>query len=131
MRPEILASGPLKDQPNPFQPLSPEGREAVMRVVGDLHDQFVAKVVAGRGLDEAAVRALADGRVFTGRQALERGLVDAIGGEPEARAWLAAEREVPEDLPVRDIETRSTAERLFGSARRGRGENRAFRMAWR
>ena len=73
-------------------------------------------MVAGRGLDEAAVRAVADGRILTGRQALERKLVDAIGGEPEARAWLAAERDVPEDLPVRDVKTRSTAERLLGSA---------------
>ena len=90
-----------------------------MRLITDLHDQFVAKVVAGRGLEEAAVRAVADGRILTGRQALERKLVDAIGGEPEARAWLAAERDVPESLPVRDIETRSTAERLLGSTVQG------------
>ena len=119
VRPEILASGPLKAQPNPFQPLSPEGREAVMRLIADLHDQFVAKVVAGRGLEEAAVRAVADGRILTGRQALERKLVDAIGGEPEARAWLAAEKGVPEALPVRDVQTRGTAERLLGSVFQG------------
>lgn len=119
VRPEILASGPLKAQPNPFQSLSPEGRDALMRVIADLHDQFVAKVVSGRGMEEAAVRAVADGRVLSGRQALERGLVDAIGGEPEARAWLAAEKGVPENLPVRDVETRSAAERLIGSAFQG------------
>lgn len=119
VRPEVLASGPLKAQPNPFQPLTPEGREAVMRLVTDLHDQFVAKVVAGRGLEEAVVRAVADGRVLTGRQALERKLVDAIGGEPEARAWLAAEKGVPENLPVRDVQTRSRTERLIGSAFQG------------
>jgi protease IV len=119
VRPETLASGPFKAQPSPFQPLSPEGRDVLMRVVGDLHDQFVAKVATGRGLDEAAVRAVADGRILTGRQALERKLVDAIGGEPEARAWLAAERGVPEGLPVREVETRSTAERLLGSTVQG------------
>ena len=119
VRPEVLASGPLKAQPNPFQPLSPEGREAIMAVIGDLHDQFVAKVVASRGMEEAAVRAVADGRVLTGRQALERRLVDAIGGEPEARAWLAAEKGVPESLPVRDVRTRGTAQRLLDSAFQG------------
>lgn len=119
VRPEALASGPLKAQPSPFQPLSPEGREALMRVITDLHDQFVVKVMAGRGLDEAAVRAVADGRVLTGRQALERKLVDAIGGEPEARAWLAAEKGVPDSLPMRDVKTRGTAERLIGSAFQG------------
>jgi protease-4 len=65
------------------------------------------------------VRALADGRVLTGRQALDAGLVDAIGGEREARAWLAAEKQVSEDLPVRDLEVRGTAERLVGAAWNG------------
>jgi protease IV len=65
------------------------------------------------------VRAVSDGRILTGRQALERKLVDAIGGEPEARAWLAAERNVPEDLPVRDVKTRGTAERLLDAAAEG------------
>jgi protease-4 len=119
VRPEVLASGPLKAQPNPFQPLTPEGRDAVMRLITDLHDQFVAKVVAGRGLEEEAVRAVADGRILTGRQALERRLVDAIGGEPEARAWLATEKGVPENLPVREVRTRNTAERLLGSVFQG------------
>ena len=117
--PELLASGPLKAQPNPFQPLSPEGRASAMRLIADLHDQFVAKVVARRGLEEPAVRAVADGRVLTGRQALERKLVDAIGGEPEARAWLEAEKGVPESLPVRDVETRNTAQRLLRSVFQG------------
>jgi protease-4 len=115
VRGEVIASGPLKDQPNPFHPLSPEGRAALQGVITDMHDQFVAKVVAARRMPEAEVRALADGRIFTGRQALAAGLVDAIGGEREARAWLAAERAVPESLPIRDLDTRGTAERLFGA----------------
>ena len=116
VRVETIVSGVLKDQPSPFHPLSPEGRAALERVVRDLHDQFVAMVVRGRGMNEAQVRVLADGRVFTGRQALAVGLVDAIGGEPEARAWLAAARGVPARLPVRDIETRGRAERLLEAA---------------
>jgi protease-4 len=115
VRPETLASGPFKDQPSPFRPLSEEGRQQLVRVVGDLHAQFVGMVAAGRNLPEARVRELADGRVFTGREALRLGLVDAIGGEPEARAWLAAERAVPENLPVREIEVRSFSERNFGA----------------
>lgn len=113
VRAQVIASGPLKDQPSLFRPLSEEGRAALERVTQDLHAQFVAMVAAGRRMDAARARALADGRVFTGRQALEAGLVDAIGGEREARAWLAAERQVPESLPVRDVETRGTAERLI------------------
>ena len=116
VRPQVFTSGPLKDQPSLFRPLTEEGRAAVDRVIQDLHGQFVGMVAAGRRMDPARVRALADGRIFTGRQAMEEGLVDAIGGERDARAWLAAERQVPENLPVRDVQTRSTAERLLASA---------------
>lgn len=113
VRAQVIASGPLKDQPSLFRPLTPEGRAALERVMQDLHAQFVAMVAAGRRMEAGQARALADGRVFTGRQALEAGLIDAIGGEREARAWLAAEREVPETLPVRDVATRGAAELLL------------------
>lgn len=116
VRPQTFTSGPLKDQPSLFRPLTEEGRAAVDRVIQDLHGQFVGMVASGRRMDPARVRALADGRIFTGRQAVEEGLVDAIGGERDARAWLAAERQVPENLPVREVQTRSTAERLLTSA---------------
>jgi len=115
VRGEAIASGPLKDQPNPFHPLSEEGRAALRGVVTDLHAQFVAMVATGRRMEEAEVRALADGRVLTGRQALAAGLVDQIGGEPEARAWLEAEKQVPASLPVQDLDIRGTAERLVGA----------------
>jgi protease-4 len=119
LRMETLASGAFKDQPSPFRPLTDEGRAELMRVVRDLHDQFVAKVAAGRQMPPERVRELADGRVFTGREAVGLGLVDAIGGEAEARAWLAEARSVPAGLPIRDIETRGFAERNFGAAVQG------------
>jgi protease-4 len=68
------------------------------------------------------VRALADGRAYTGRQALGLGLVDAIGGEADARAWLAAERGVPAGLPTEDVRTGGLAERAFGDALGGVSE---------
>jgi protease-4 len=116
VRAESLPSGAFKDQPSPFRPLTEEGREQLMRVVRDLHEQFVAMVAAGRNMPPERVRELADGRVFTGREAVRLGLVDAIGGEAEARAWLAEARGVPTSLPVREIETRGFAERNFGAA---------------
>ncbi|HEV7458033.1 MAG TPA: signal peptide peptidase SppA [Roseococcus sp.] len=115
VRPESITSGPLKDQPSPFRPLTEEGRAALSAVVEDMQSQFVAMVVAGRGMPEAQVRAVADGRVMTGRQALALGLLDAIGGEAEARAWLAEQHEVPRDLRVRDLDPRGTAERALSS----------------
>lgn len=138
VRVETIRSGALKDQPSPFHPLSPEGRAALDAVIRDMHDQFIGMVVQGRRMEEPAVRALADGRVFTGRQALAQGLVDAIGGEREARAWLAAEKGVPDSLPVRDLETRGTAERLLSAAFGGVAKSvisewlgvDGFRMLW-
>ena len=59
-----------------------------------MYDQFVGMVATGRHMDADKVRQLADGRAYTGRQALQLGLIDAIGGEPEARAWLASEKGV-------------------------------------
>lgn len=103
IRAEALRSGPLKDQPSVFRPLTEEGRAALQAVIDDLYAQFVGMVASGRRMDEARVRALADGRVFTGRQAIGAGLVDAIGGEQDARSWLAAEKGVPANLPIRDV----------------------------
>ncbi len=92
-----ITSGPLKDQPSFTKPMTPEGREVMHGIVMDMYDQFVEMVAAGRHMDPDKVRQLADGRAYTGRQALKLGLVDAIGGEREARAWLAETHDVPDD----------------------------------
>ncbi|MGG5822406.1 signal peptide peptidase SppA [Falsiroseomonas sp. HW251] len=119
VRGDALASGIFKDQPNPFHPLSEPAREQLMRVIRDLHDQFVSMVAEGRRMPPERARELADGRVWTGREALGLGLVDQIGGEAEARAWLAENRSVSADLPVRDIEMRSLTERTLRSVFQG------------
>lgn len=112
---EVIASGPLKDQPSFTHPTSPEGREVLRGLVGDLYDQFVGMVASARHLDPARVRQLADGRAYTGRQARALGLVDEIGGEPEARAWLARERQVSADLPAEDVTSGSWQQRTIGA----------------
>ncbi len=81
----------------------------------DMYEQFVALVAQGRHMPAERVRELADGRAYTGRQALPLGLVDEFGGEPEARDWLAREKGVSADLPVEDVETASLSERAFGA----------------
>lgn len=101
---EQVTSGPLKGVPNPFQPMSPEARQALAALVVDAHEWFVGLVAEQRDLPLDRVHALADGRVYSGRQALAAGLIDAIGGEQAARAWLDEARQVPADLPVRDVD---------------------------
>lgn len=112
---EAITSGPLKDQPSYIRPLSAEGRTVLHGIVMDLYEQFVAIVAKGRNMPPERVRALADGRAYTGRQALPLGLIDAFGGEPEAREWLEQEKKIAADLPVEDLKTTSLAERTFGS----------------
>ncbi len=98
-----LVSGPLKGQPSIVKPLSPEGRAMLQGVVMDLYGQFVDMVAAGRHMDPARVRALADGRPYTGHQAIGLGLVDQIGDERDARQWLATQRHLAADLPVESL----------------------------
>jgi protease-4 len=116
LRAEALTSGPLKDQPSPFRPLTEQGRASLNAVVQDMQSQFVAMVVAGRNMPEERVREIADGRIMTGRQAVAAGLVDAIGGEAEARRWLAESHGLPADLRLRDLDPRGTAERVLSMA---------------
>ena len=113
---DAITSGPLKDQPSFTRKLTPEGREVLHGLVMDMYDQFVGMVAAGRHMDPDKVRQLGDGRAYTGRQALGLGLVDAIGGETEARAWLASERHISASLPVQDVSTESLAQRAIGAS---------------
>ena len=112
-----LASGPLKDEPSLSRPMSPAGRAAMQAIIDDMHAQFTAMVAAGRKMEPARVAELADGRAYTGRQALKLGLIDAIGGEREAREWLAEAKQVPATLPARDLGKRGWAERALGDER--------------
>lgn len=102
---ENIKSDPLKANPSPFERTLPEAREWAQIVVDDMQKVFVGIVDDGRpDLDRAAIELLADGRIYTGTQALENGLIDELGGEREARAWLLAQHEICEGLPVRNVE---------------------------
>lgn len=100
---EQIKSSPLKAVPNPFEPLTDDGRRAVKAIIDDTYDMFVAMVAERRKLDRNAALKVADGRVYTGRQARALGLVDAMGGEEAARAWLESERKLARGLVIRDV----------------------------
>lgn len=103
VEPEAIKSAPLKAVPSPLEKLTPEGRAATQQVVNDTYEMFQQMVAERRKLPPDKVHELADGRVFTGREAIANGLIDQIGGEPEARAWLAS-KGVPASLPARKLE---------------------------
>ncbi len=101
-----LVSGPLKGQPSFDKPMTPEARQVLQAMVGDLFDQFVQIVATGRHMDPNRVRQLADGRAYTGRQAKALGLVDEIGGDAEAQAWLEKTGKVARDLKIEEPDHR-------------------------
>lgn len=100
---KTVKSAPLKAEPSPFTyPEQPGAAEMISRLIGDTYQWFVDIVAERRGLDRATALKLADGSVYSGRQALDLKLVDEIGGEAEATAWLEKARGVEPDLPVVD-----------------------------
>jgi protease IV len=113
---DTLVSGPLKNQPSFTHPLSPAGRQVLQGLVMSMYDQFVAMVATGRHMDPGKVRELGDGRAYTGTQALQLGLIDQIGGERAARAWLASAKGVSASLPVEDVTTDGFALRIFADS---------------
>jgi protease IV len=103
---EEIKSSPLKAAPNGFEPTSPEARAALEAIVMDSYAWFRGMVKDRRGMDEALLSRVADGRVFTGRQAIGLKLVDELGDEKTAIAWLAKEKSIDPNLPVRDYRLR-------------------------
>jgi protease-4 len=99
---EEIKSSPLKAAPNGFEPTSPEARAAIDALVKDSYAWFRGLVKERRGMDDAQIEKVADGRVFTGRQAVELKLIDALGDEKAAVAWLEANKNIKKGLPVRD-----------------------------
>ncbi|MDB5619801.1 signal peptide peptidase SppA [Tardiphaga sp.] len=100
---EEVKSSPLKAAPNGFEPTSEAARAALDSLVKDSYAWFRELVQTRRGMDAALLEKVADGRVFTGRQAIDLKLIDQLGDEKTAVAWLVAEKKVKSDLPVRDF----------------------------
>jgi protease-4 len=103
---EEIKSSPLKAAPNGFEPTSPEARAAIAALVADSYAWFRDLVKDRRHLDDAGLDRVADGRVFTGRQGLPLKLVDELGDEKTAIAWLAKESNIDPKTPVRDYPLR-------------------------
>ncbi|MGU3399032.1 signal peptide peptidase SppA [Brucellaceae bacterium D45D] len=95
---ETIKSTPLKAEPNYFSPASAEAKSMIRSMIMDSYDWFVDIVEKRRGYSHDEALALANGAVFTGRQALEKKLIDGLGGEEEALTWLKS-KGLSEKLP--------------------------------
>ncbi|MFC3415688.1 signal peptide peptidase SppA [Algoriphagus hitonicola] len=88
---DVVATGELSDFMNPSRPLTEVERSIIQRQIEDGYDTFISRVAEGRGMEAEAVKEVASGRVWTGNQAIERGLVDELGGLEKA-IEIAVER---------------------------------------
>lgn len=97
---EVIKSGQHKDIGSPARALTPEERQLLQAGIDDAYQQFLDAVVQGRKSTADKIRPLADGRIFTGRQALAAGLIDSLGGRQEAIATAARLAGLPENPRV-------------------------------
>ena len=97
---EEIKSGELKAEPSPYRPVSDHVREVSNEMVQESFGWFKGLVAERRHLSPERVAVLADGRVYTGRQAVANKLVDALGGEDVALDWLQTDRKISKDLAV-------------------------------
>lgn len=112
--PVTIKSGANKATPNPLEKMDDNQRDIIEGVVKDFHQYFVNLVAERRSLDAEALAPLVDGRIFTGKQALEAKLIDAIGAEKEALEWLEENREIKKDLEIRDVKPKKDVTSLLG-----------------
>jgi protease-4 len=104
---ESVKSTPLKAAPDGFEPTSPEATAALNAIIQDSYAWFKGLVQDRRHLTDAELATASDGRVFTGHQAIDLKLIDELGDERTALAWLGKEKNVDTKLPVRDYELQS------------------------
>lgn len=97
-----IKSGPLKANPSPFQPLDAAGKSNAEKMVAETQRWFLGLVATRRGVDTKAIEGLEQGRVFSGREAVGFKLVDQLGGEADAVAWMEQQRNVPKNLKIVD-----------------------------
>jgi len=113
---EEVKSTPMKAEPMPFKPASPEAKAMIDRLVQDSYQWFVGLVSERRGIPLERMRELADGRIVTGAQALDLKLIDALGDEATAKDWLVKEKGVPSSLKVKTWTARTAEAEDWGLA---------------
>jgi protease-4 len=122
---QVIKSGRHKDLASVFKSLTPKEREILQTVLDDVHDQFIEAVSNARGMKFEDIKKLADGRIFTGKKALELGLIDELGNMEDAimlagkLSGIEGEPEVvtkKEKFSIFDMLKGQLPEKIFGSA---------------
>jgi len=87
LTPVVVKSGEYKDTGSPVRKMTKEERKILQNFVNQIHKQFIIAVAEGRNMDQSKVEPLADGRIFTGEEAKNLGLIDRIGNLEDAVEW--------------------------------------------
>lgn len=114
IEPITVKSGVLKAAPSPFEKFTDEQRSYIQDVVNASFQQFLNLVTSRRTLSTETIALVKDGRIFTGTQAMQYKLIDQIGGEKEAIAWLETEKKLPKNLNIRDVEPPKEKNSILG-----------------
>lgn len=115
---EEVRSGELKAVPSPFRPLDEEGRQLTREMVEEAEAWFRALVAERRSINPSTVPGLSEGRVYSGRQALRYKLIDAVGGEKEAVAWLEEKHQIPAKIEIIDWKEKEDGSSWLGAVTR-------------
>lgn len=108
-----IKSGPLKAVPSMFEPVSPEGRRLTEAMIAESQQWFLGLVKDRRGVLTQSIPGLEQGRIYSGREALQHKLVDAIGGEDVAVKYLESRQKGAKDLKVLEWRPRRQADLSF------------------
>lgn len=103
---ENFKTSELKAAPNPLEKTTPAVREAIISSIQDNYDYFIELLMKNRKMDLRSAREIADGRIYTGRQALKINLVDQIGFEGDALKWLQDNRNIGNNINIRQYKLR-------------------------
>lgn len=116
---ETIKSGPHKDIGSPNRPMTVEERQILQEMVNDIYEQFLDVVASGRKMDREKVRQLADGRIFTGRQAKKLGLVDELGNYNYAIQYTAKLVGIKGEPTLREFGAKNPWGYLFTGSKQG------------
>lgn len=113
IKPIVIKSGPNKAAPNPLEHFTPEQSVVIQGVIKDFFNWFVDIVAERRKLPRDVAESLADGRIYTGKQALKAKLIDEIGGDEEAVAWMEKHKKIDSSLEIRDVKPEKPVTSFF------------------
>ncbi len=119
IRSRIIKSGKFKDTGNPMRPMTPEEERLLQDMITDTYEQFLEAVLEGRSLEKEKILPYLDGRILTGRQAYDLGLVDQMGNINDAiekATELSGLTEVPEEIYEPEKERPGLLAILFGES---------------